>query len=132
MTTNKVTAYKPASNGKNYSGDKEMVSAYSVIVSNGDGMKELVTARVWMARSNSASVAYASVWVLAGEKYTAGHGTAKGYGYHRPSAAIGEAIESAGIKLEKSIYGVGDSAITDALTAIANYLGYQKVLVVNH
>lgn len=66
---------------------------------------------------------YACLWVSNNGMYSNGSGSAGGYGYHRPSAAVQEAMESAGIKLDRSISGVGDSAIIGALHAIAKYLG---------
>ena len=68
----------------------------------------------------------------AGAEQTANKGKAGGYGYHKESAAIAEAIESAGIALDTDISGVGNSAILDALTAIANALGFERVLIVEN
>jgi hypothetical protein len=53
-----------------------------------------------------------------------GSGSAGGYGYHRPSAAAQEAIENAGFTLANRIDGVGESAMREAVLAIAAALGY--------
>lgn len=65
--------------------------------------------------------------------HTQGSGRAGGYGYHRPSAAAGEAINNAGFALDQHIGGVGDSAIEEAMVAIAECVGIKNyVLVRSH
>lgn len=75
---------------------------------------------------------YACFWLhdKKSNTYCSGSGSAGGYGYHRPSAASNEAIESAGIKLSNSISGRGDSAQEQALYSIGKKLGYRKVYVI--
>ena len=58
--------------------------------------------------------------------YCSGHGKAGGYGYHKESAALQEAIESAGIKLRSPIDGAGDSAVRGAMEAI-NRAAFRKL-----
>ena len=112
------------SNAVNYGVNKELVSTWNVIVNSNDGLKNIITARCYMGRSASASTVYASVWVNGPDHFTNGTGKASGYGYHKQSAAISEAIKSAGIELDKDIAGAGESAIEQALGAIAYALGY--------
>jgi ribosomal protein L32 len=70
------------------------------------------------------------------EIYTQGSGRAGGYGYHRPSAAAGEAIRNAGFELLTDegkpcdIGGVGESAIEEALCAIADAIGLKDYALV--
>ena len=139
-------------NGKNYGDSKETMDRYQVIAYHKGEFRSLITCRTYMARSSQAQVVYASIWVSAPsrpgkpEVYAAGHGSAGGYGYHKSSAAIQEAISSAGIKLYGSAYGprhnepedfkkechidgVGEQAIEYALTAIAAALGYHKIYI---
>ena len=125
----KATLGKEVSNAVNYGYKKEMIRTYNVIT---DGLKEIITARCYMGRSASASTAYASIWINASDVHTSGKGKAGGYGYHKESAAIGAAIESAGITLDQSIDGVGDGAIEEALKAIAQALGFSNVLIVEN
>lgn len=63
------------------------------------------------------------------EIHTSGSGSAGGYGYHRPSAAAAEAIRNAGIELDADISGRGNSAIEDAVKAIAEMMGYNQIFV---
>ena len=70
-----------------------------------------------------ASTAYACVWLNLKDSYAVGKGKVGGYGYDKESAAISEALESAGIQLAHSIHGVGESAIRGALVALAEYAG---------
>lgn len=124
---------KPVLNGKNYSVDKELHQAFSVVVSTKDGLSDVVTARVYYSRARSASVAYVSIWATGRGIHCAGHGTAGGYGYHRNSAALAHAITSAGIRLDSDISGAGTGAMRDALTAIARAMGFKsRLLVVEH
>ena len=116
----KAKLIKPYSNARNYSGKKELTNSYQLIVSTSDGPKEVIDARCWMGRSNQSSVVYAAIWVTGKGQCYSGRGIARGYGYHKASAAIDEAIYSAGIKLSNSISGVGDGAIERAFRAIAN------------
>ena len=98
LTSNNV------SNGWNYSRDKELVSAYSIIGKIDGKLREVVTARCYMGRSKNSSVVYASLWTHGTGISIAGHGKAGGYGYHKESAAIAGAISSAGIELYGSPY----------------------------
>lgn len=116
----------------NYGVEKELISSWNVVVNSAEGLKNIITARCYMGRSASASTVYASVWVNGPDHFTNGTGKAGGYGYHKQSAAIAEAIRSAGIELDKDIAGVGDSAIEEALEAIASALGFDNCLIVNN
>lgn len=134
------------SNGQNWSGEKEEVSCWRVVAVHKGKIINPVTVRCWMGRSKSASVVYAAIWAHGPSRSYAGHGQAGGYGYHKESAAIDGAIESAGITLWGSPYlnrdeapdfkkraridGVGDSAIREALSAIARALGYRKFEII--
>ncbi len=90
--------------------------------------------RWYMARhGDGASPVYCSIWANSRLVYTAGNGTARGYGYCKKSASMHDAIESAGFKLSSPIDGVGDSAIRAAGFAIVKTLGFTgKPFVVSH
>ena len=125
--------------GKNLGGEKELVSAYSLIVNTKTGPREIVTARFYMGRSNSASLVHCSVWISGPGFYTSGHGTAGGGGYDKQSAAFASALSDANVELfgpdKKRAYigGVGESAIREALDAIARAMGFNgKNLLVTH
>lgn len=66
------------------------------------------------------------LWVRSEGNHTQGSGKAGGYGYHRPSAAVDQAIRNAGFTLSASITGVGDSAIREALMAVAKALKIKR------
>lgn len=59
------------------------------------------------------------LWVHGKTAYGRGIGRAGGYGYHKPSAALGAAIGKAGIVLSQAIDGRGDGLMTEACEAIA-------------
>ena len=125
----KPTMGKNVSNAVNYKGQKELVKSYNVIT---DTLREIIMVRCYIGRSASASTVYASIWINSPGYHSSGKGKASGYGYHKESAAIAEAIESAGISLDKDISGVGDDAIYVALKAIARALGFSNVLIVEN
>lgn len=123
---------KSVSNGKNLSCEKEMVQTYNLVAYKKGELREVITVCCWMGRSKSASTVYATIWVRGPDYWTSGHGQAGGYGYHKISAAVGDAIRSAGIELDQSISGVGERAITLAMEAIALKLGYRKTLIIEN
>ena len=120
------------SNAVNYDNKKELVNSWNVIVNSDDGLKNIITVRCYMGRSANASTVYAAIWVNTRGYYSSGKGKAGGYGYHKASAAVADAISSAGITLDADISGVGDGAIKEALSAIANALGFERVLIVEN
>ena len=124
-----ATIGNQVSNAVNYGDKKELIKTFNLIT---DELKEIITVRCYMGRSTGASAVYAAIWVNCGSIYTSGKGKAGGYGYHKVSAAIAAAIESAGITLDTDIYGVGDGAICAALKAIARALGFSNVLIVEN
>lgn len=63
-------------------------------------------------------------------KCTQGSGHAGGGGYHRKSAAMQAAIDNAGFTLSESIDGVGESAMREALLAIAKCIGVKKPAII--
>ena len=135
---NNITATLPSaarSNGKNLSPQKELVSAMSAVALINGKMREVVIARWYMARkSDGASPVYASIWTYGAGFDISGHGRAKGYGYHKASAALSAAIDSAGVVLSERIDGVGDGATRGALEAIARAIAGDaaEILVTSH
>ena len=129
---NNITATLPRaarSNGKNLSGQKELVSAMSAVAVINGKMREVVSAHWYKARkSDGASPIYASIWVYGAGHTISGYGRATGYGYHKASAALSAAIASAGIVLAERIDGVG------ALEAIARAIAGDaaEILIINH
>jgi hypothetical protein len=134
----KASFNKVQNNAINYGGNKETIRTYNVIAhkkgigySDAPNFKELIVCRVYMARkSDGASPVYASIWLYGADgtvcDYRSGKGTASGYGYCKKSAAVSDAISSAGITLDKAINGRGESAIRDALKAIAEAMGFKQ------
>jgi hypothetical protein len=134
-------------NGKNYGGEKETTLRMIVVGKRGKELAPIVEARFYMGRSSSASNVYCSLWVH-GAEYCAGHGTAGGYGYHKESAALQSAINSAGVTLYGSNYArsndkeranfkrvahisaCGYSSMETALKAIARAAGAKGPLLI--
>lgn len=68
----------------------------------------------------------ACIWISGAGEMLSGSGSAGGYGYNRMSAACEDAINNAGFKLSEQIGGVGESAVKEALYAIADTMGWNK------
>jgi hypothetical protein len=78
------------------------------------------------------SVAYCVVWILGynyGLPSARGYGKAGGWGYHKDSAALQEALASAGVTLGYDIDGHGDEAMHRAIKAIGDHMGIKRSLV---
>lgn len=143
---------KTETNNARYEYDKkERIDSFTAVVTKGGEISTPVSVKCYMGRSSSASVVYCNIWIhgsKAGGKSVSlsGSGSAGGWGYHKVSAAVDEALRSAGVQLYGSLYsrnekpdmkktasisGVGDSAIEAALVAICRALGYRgKVRIV--
>ena len=122
-------------NGKSHrlenGGFMEEYSAILPHVDEWGNHKTPVTLRLYTKTGNRWT---ACIWIhgtMSGQEvHGAGSGTASGYGYHKPSAAAGEAIAKAGIKLSEPIDGRGDSSIRDAVLAIAKAVtGKRKIII---
>lgn len=90
----------------------------------------LATVDIYMGKSNSASVMHCYFRLNDTRQNRYGYGSAGGYGYCKRSSSMSHALEWAGIKLEKSINGVGESAMQEALEAIAKKLKYRIFSVI--
>jgi hypothetical protein len=122
-----------SSNARNLGGNKELIQRLLLVWYNSKArrIETLADARCWMGRSNSASVVYCSIWINGLKDYWSGYGTAGGSGYHKASAALSEALRSAGWELNEDIGGRGDNAMRAALMAIGRKLkGPRAVLEV--
>lgn len=136
-----ATITKNLSNAKNLEPEKERVNTLRVVAMLNGKLSTVCEARFYMARrSDGASPVYCSLWVH-GNAYTSGYGRASGYGYHKESAALQFAIDSAGINLTGDCYGlevtdkparidgVGSTAMKDAMRAIAVAAGADATLM---
>lgn len=144
----KATLIKESQNARNMEPQKERVNTLRVIsriLGADKGLQTVCEARLYMARrSDGASPVYCSLWV-SGTQWTSGHGRASGYGYHKESAALQSAIDSAGIRLTGDNYrelpsdatdekmaridGCGDFAMRSAMRAIAIAVGADPELI---
>lgn len=109
--------------------DKELVHGFHVINLDGDkndykNLPELIDCRLYMGRSSSSSIVYCVIWIRIGGVWITCKGQAGGYGYHKGSAAVGDALHNAGFRFDEGISGVGNQAIKDALIAVCEYFGY--------
>lgn len=145
MTMRATLPAETVRNARNYGGEKETVSTYKVIGKKNGALCSIVEARFYMGRSSSASTVYCSLWV-SGETYCSGSGKAGGYGYHKESAALADAIRSAGIQLTGANYarhegrvnykkpayisGCGEASMNMALQAIARAAGARGQLLI--
>lgn len=133
MQTATLPAATSHSNASRTYQEKPLYAALSVVGLNEERkeLTEIIVVRWYMSASKSASNVYCNVWIR-GYLWVSGKGNAGGGGYHKQSAALGEALDSAGVKLAEDIAGCGDSACDNALEAIAREMGYTNTLIVKH
>jgi hypothetical protein len=86
----------------------------------------VIDCRIYTSRKPYGSRIIAAVWLhdSKGQKFSHGVGIASGYGYHKGSQAIEEAIKEMGIKLDEEIGGHGYEACIRAFNDIMSALGY--------
>jgi hypothetical protein len=120
----KVKSIQPKDgiNAKSHRKENAFMYEYAVIAKHKGEFTIPLTIRIYGTQAAN----YACLWAcnIQDGVYFSGSGRATGYGYHRPSEAAGIAIQSAGIELDAPIGGRGDTAIEDALRAIATHYGY--------
>lgn len=107
----KESAYKARDN-------QALLRQYAVLGETEYGIRELVIARLYASLRRDANRVTCILWTNGGHNANAS-GTASGYGYHKGSAALADAISNAGIKLSENIAGRGNTAMHEALLAIA-------------
>ena len=131
---------KAQDNAKNMNGEKELVQRI-VVVDDAGSKRTIVDCRLYMGRSRNVSAVYCSIWAnghINNERvWLSGHGKAGGYGYHKASAAMQNAITAAGFTLTDDngdsmpIYGRGEWAMREAAIAIAAALGFNDVILID-
>mgnify|MGYP003681479988 CR=1 FL=1 len=77
------------------------------------------------------SVCHCTAWFHGKKHHGSGYGSAGGGGYCKESAAMNEAIENAGIKLDKHFGGMGDIAMREAVIAIGKKLSGKRKLILH-
>lgn len=96
--------------------------------------QDVLTVRFYGSGMTVYCVAWVSLWRHGIDKAgltgtCRGCGKAGGYGYHKASAAMEEALEDAGFILSESISGVGETAMRAALQAIADHVGIKRPMI---
>ena len=131
-----------------------MVGCGSLVAKRNGGMSEVITVRTYFNEKGSGmNPVKACVWISRadGSGESSGLGSASGCGYHKESAAIAEALGSAGVSLFGNLYprygdstrvdykkqihfgGTGASAYREIFEAVARAAGYSgRMLWVSH
>ena len=108
--------------------EKGLVGGYKLITTE-KAVIERVDARFYS--SPRGSTVYCLVWINGNDKWGRGVGKAGGYGYYKKSAALEAAFDDAGVKLDKSISGVGENAELEAIRAVGDALGCTDAILVD-
>ena len=113
--------------GKCYFSSMQVIS-----LADKPGMQGVLFPIIEASLYDTGSINTCCIWVrgTGGQFDTHGSGHAGGYGYHRKSAAMQAAIDNAGFTLSQAIGGVGESAMREALLAIAKCIGVKKPAIV--
>lgn len=98
--------------------NQALLHQYTVLAETENGIREIVVARLYASLRRDANRVTCILWTNGGHNANAS-GWASGYGYHKGSAALADAISNAGIKLTENISGCGKRAMHEALLAIA-------------
>lgn len=97
--------------------------------------KELMDVRIFYTKSSRTSMGSNKVlvWVTGGAgRCGRSHGKAGGCGYHRPSAALADALRNLGVKLgDFDCAGVGDTAMKDVCMELCRLMGYDDLYLVH-
>ena len=121
-----IISFNPTEDPRNmYSYRREKSFDSQLAVIDLDTGREIVCARFYWP----GETVYCVVWIFS-DKPARGYGKAGGGGYHKRSAALGEALSRAGVILSEPINGCGDSAMNEALLALARHMGVTRPLVV--
>lgn len=113
-------------NVKSHRKEKYFTDEYAVINLDEDNeySRSLFIVRFYHTQSAS----YCCVWSYKNKPFN-GSGKAGGYGYHRESQALENALKSCGIDFNESIGGKGYSQYESIFTLIANKLGYNNIYI---
>lgn len=125
---NNVLTFAPKSNNLgSYRKEKAGLHRQFTLLSLEEGSmgSQFAIVRVYWPREQ----AYCCVWLHTRDAYAIGKGKAGGYGYCKESAAVDEALRSAGVQLEHCIHGVGINAVREALHAWARFVGLTNWLI---
>ena len=120
-----IISFNPTEDARNiysYRREKSFDSQLSLV--DLDTGREIACVRFYQPNETVSCV----VWIDS-DKPARGYGKAGG-GYHKRSAAMGEALARAGVTLSKHIYGCGDAAMNGALEALARHMGATRPLIV--
>lgn len=120
-----VVKFIPTDKNFNPRHRKENYCHAEYCVINRADIRPIITVRVYWSQSSER--VYSALWIH-GNQYAAGTGYAGGYGYHKGSAAVHAAFNAAGVKFDESIDGRGESAIWDAVEAVAQFLNFHDYI----
>lgn len=128
MTMRAALPAETVSNAVNYGGNKETVTRLCVVGKKNGALCSIVEASFYMGRSRDASKVYCALWV-SGDTYCSGRGKAGGYGYHKESAALADAIRSAGIELTGANYARHEGRVNYKKPAYISGCGHDSMLM---
>ena len=97
--------------------NQALLHQYTVLAETENGIREIVIARLYASLRRDANRITCILWTHGSHNANAS-GWASGYGYHKGSAALADAISNAGIELTEDIAGCGHDAMREALIAI--------------
>ena len=98
--------------------NQALLHQYAVLAETENGIREIVIARLYASLRPGTNRITCILWTNGGHNANAS-GWASGYGYHKGSAALSDALSNAGIELSEDIAGCGERAMREALLAIA-------------
>lgn len=122
----KVLSFEPKEGINAQAHRKEDKFYYEYLLINRN-MRKIASLRLY----STGQTIYACLWIMK-DDWASGSGKAGGWGYHKASAAASEAFRTAGFKFDEEISGRGESAVQDALLAVAAHLNEDCVIFTAH
>jgi hypothetical protein len=123
-----VTNFTPGTEGLTSSHRKDKRFQEGFLFVEQESLDVKIDVRIYGTQSRN----YCCLWVRGAGAWNSGSGYAGGWGYHRPSAAMQNALTAAGITLDEAIDGRGESSMEAAIMAIAKHLGYEGKIIKAH
>ncbi|MDR0908712.1 MAG: hypothetical protein LBM77_03000 [Spirochaetaceae bacterium] len=123
------SALKESKHSFSFREKKEIVYGFQYI--DTETNTTVLDCRVYTSRKPYSCRVIAAVWLhdKKSQRYGSGVGSAGGYGYHKPSMAIENALHEIGVKPSHRIGGVGYPACKEIFAEIMQELGYTNFVV---
>ncbi len=124
----KVVTFQHGINALTISHRKEKKYTKSICFVDRESIEKKVEARIYWTDSRC----YCCIWIQHPQAWVSSSGYAGGWGYHKESAALADALRNAGIELSEDISGRGEYAMDEAILALGRHCGFEGNIIKTH